>query len=460
MSFFDPEWYTLTEKLLDRLSGKLRVVQAQEEREALAKSALDQIFHEDTAKQLPRFTSQLQYQEFFKAFYSYDLIEQYLEDPRVEDIMVNDVRSIFVHKTGGGLIKTGDHFSSARALHITVRKLFVFGGRRTIRPVADLELFDVRGRANVITSPWGPQITITRAKKNPLTILDLIRLDMLTVGIAAQLWMYVEGFSIRPANILISGGPGGGKTTLMNALLSFVPRDDRLVTIEDTLELNTEGLSNCSRLESSTELSLAALVKNSLRMRPDRIVVGEVRGDEARDMMTAMNLGKYCMGTLHANSARETVLRLQTEPMNIPSIMVSMVDVFIVLKKIHLDGKRSRTVAEVVETSGMERDVVLLAPVWSYDPKKKQVIETSPSSSFRDRLTSESALSSKAIMNETEKRTKFIQMMIDSGQFNDLKTVTEVFQLYIDNPDQTYGDLEVMVKKNPKADASAPVDLA
>lgn len=459
MTFFTAEWYGLIEKLLDRLGGKLRVVQPVEEREGLAKLALDRIFHEDTEKDLPRFQSQEQYESFLKAFFSYDILEEFLEDSLVEDIMINDTRDIFVHRTGEGLVRTGRRYESATALNLLVRKIFIFGGRRSTRPIADLELFDVRGRANVVTSPWGPQITITRAKKNPLTILDLIRLDMLSPELAAQLWIYVEGYGIRPANLLIAGGAGGGKTTLLNALLSFLPRADRLVTIEDTLELNTDGLSNCSRLESSADISLAALVKNSLRMRPDRVLVGEVRGEEARDMMTAMNLGKYCMGTLHANSARETVVRLQNEPMNIPPILVSLVDVIIVLKRVDIDGQRTRTVAEVVETSGMERDVVLLAPVWAYDHKEKKVSELSPSSSFRDRLTRESAVSSKTILDETNRRARFISMVLESRRFKDLRSVTEIFQQYVENPQQAYGDMQVMVKRLPSGGADEPVVL-
>ena len=153
---------------------------------------------------------------------------------------------------------------------------------------------------------------------DPLSIIDLIRRGTMSYEAAGQLWLYMEGLSIRPANIIISGGPGTGKTTLLNALLSFIPEKDRLVVIEDTLELNTFMEDSCSRLETDDELTLSDLVKNSLRMRPERIIVGEVRGAEARDMITAVNIGKYCMGTIHALSARETITRLHNEPMNVP----------------------------------------------------------------------------------------------------------------------------------------------
>ena len=203
----------------------------------------------------------------------------------------------------------------------------------------NLELPNLEGRVNIAISSFGPQLTITKAKLSPLSIVDLVTRGTLNYEVAAQLWLYLEGMSIRPANIIIAGGPGVGKTTLLNALFSFIPLGDRVVVIEDTLELNTFLDDSCSRLESDDELSLADLVKNSLRMRPERIVIGEVRGEEARDMMTAANIGKYCIGTMHALTSREAIIRLQNEPMNIPEMLVNLIDVFIVLKRYHVDNK-------------------------------------------------------------------------------------------------------------------------
>jgi flagellar protein FlaI len=301
-------------------------------------------------------------------------------------------------------------------------------------PINDVELFDIRGRVNIIHSPFGPQITITRGKSQPFTMLQLIESGMITCELAAQLWMYVEGLRVRPANIIISGGPGTGKTTLLNAMLSFIPWKDRVVSIEDTLELNTKFLENCSRLESCRRVKTPDLVKNSLRMRPERIIVGEVRGSEARDLMTTMNLGKYCMGTLHASSARETVLRLQNEPMNVPPVLVNLVDAFIILRKLSIDGKIHRVVSELVETAGIERDVVLLSTIWAYDHRQHQIIEKAPSSMYRDRLASESGLTPLAIMQETQHRAEILRQMHQSSQFPDIASVTEFCQAYSDEP--------------------------
>jgi len=136
----------------------------------------------------------------------------------------------------------------------------------------------MRGRANIVYSPLGPEITIAKIRSQPLSIIDLINNGTLSCEIAALFWLYIEGLRVKLANIMISGGPGSGKTTLLNALLSFISADQHIVVIEDTLELMTGWIPNASRLESTEELTLADLVKNSLRMRPERIIIGETRG--------------------------------------------------------------------------------------------------------------------------------------------------------------------------------------
>ena len=123
--------------------------------------------------------------------------------------------------------------------------------------------------------------------------------------------------------------------------------------IEDTLELNTFLEDSCSRLETDDELTLSDLVKNSLRMRPERVIVGEVRGAEARDMMTAVNIGKYCMGTIHALTARETITRLHNEPMNVPEVFINLIDVFVILKRYHVEGKLYRVIDEYPKRAEM-----------------------------------------------------------------------------------------------------------
>jgi archaeal flagellar protein FlaI len=258
--------------------------------------------------------------------------------------------------------------------------------------------------------------------------------------VAAQLWIYIEGMQIRPANIMIAGGPGVGKTTLLNALFNFIPESDRMVVIEDTLELNTFLEESCSRLESDDEISMADLVKNSLRMRPERIVVGEVRGEEARDMITACNVGKYCIGTIHALSSREAIIRLQSEPMNIPEALVNLIDVFIVLKRYHVKERLFRVIHEISETSGMEQVKILLSGVYRYDYEEHVCKQLNPSTVFRDRLAAQSGLTSRDIMKEHYLRTLLLKHL-DEHDMTTMKEVATFCRAYSKNPNETVARL-------------------
>lgn len=431
--WLEAPWLAISDALLDRLRGRLHLLQPDEERVRIVEEALTSLLTA-WAGRVPELGQDDSRRAFLRAFLSYDLIEEFLDDPSVEDIMINATEPVFLHRTGQGMIKTDVRFPSAQALAVFVKKLVVFAGRSEVDPINDVELNQIRGRVNVVHSPFGPQITITRGKTQPFTILQLIERGMLTYELAAQLWLYVEGVRVRPANVLIAGGPGAGKTTLLNAMLSFIPSQDRIVTIEDTLELSTSFLDNCSRLESCRRTKMPELVKNSLRMRPDRILVGEVRGAEARDLMTVMNLGKYCLGTLHASSARETILRLQNEPMNVPPVLVSLVDVIVILRKLNVEGVVQRVISELVETAGLDQQVVLLSTVWSYDPQQQRVIERLPSSTYRDRLSAESGRSASQIMEETSRRAEVLRRLQASGRFTTIAALTQFCQRYSADP--------------------------
>ncbi|MCM8799768.1 MAG: Flp pilus assembly complex ATPase component TadA, partial [Candidatus Omnitrophica bacterium] len=282
----DKERIEIENEILDKLAGKIYLMQSLEERKKTIFEVFLEVYNTPRCKKFIAESKGLELESFFKEFLSYGIIQEFLDEPEVEDIMINSLGPIYVHKTAKGLIKTDKSFQTKEELDLFIKKLIIFSGRTTLKKINNIELNEIKGRVNIAYSPFGPQITITRAKEKPLSIIHLIENDTLTSEIAGQLWLYVEGLSIRPANILISGGPGSGKTTLLNALFSFIPSSDRLVIIEDTLELNSDYEENCARLESDEDLTLADLVKNSLRMRPDRVIVGEVRGREAQDMMT------------------------------------------------------------------------------------------------------------------------------------------------------------------------------
>jgi flagellar protein FlaI len=327
-------------------------------------------------------------------------------------------------------------------LDVFVRKLLVFAGKKNVKMINNLELPNITGRVNIVNSPLGYQITITKIKESPLSIIDLINLRSLTFELAAQLWVYVEGMKIRPANMLILGAPGSGKTTLMNALMSFIPDSERLVVIEDTLELNTKLEDSWSRLECDEGITLADLVKNSLRMRPERIVVGEVRGSEAQDMMVAMNIGKYCMGTIHANAAREAIIRLQNEPMNIPETMVNLIDVFITAKKYQVKNSFFRVVDEVAETAGLEQKMVLLSPVWVYNYEKGNFVERQPSNVFRDKVCKLGGFPAKDFIEELKARAKLLKILKEK-EIHKIEDVSNFCRLYHRDKDAALEQLHI-----------------
>ncbi|MDP1852919.1 MAG: ATPase, T2SS/T4P/T4SS family [Candidatus Omnitrophota bacterium] len=419
----EPEMIAVENEILDKLAGKVTLMQNMEaKKDAMFKVFLD-VYNSEKGKALLKQVKGIEIESFFNSFLSYGLIEDLLNDQQVEDIMINSLGPIFVHKTNTGLVKLDKRFTSSEELNLFIKKLIIFSGKTQVRKINNIVLYNIKGRGNIVFSPFGPQVTITRAKEKPLSIIELIANRTLSFEIAAQLWLYVEGLGIKPANLIISGGPGTGKTTLLNALLAFMPSEDRLVVIEDTLELNTELEENCSRLESDEEVTLADLVKNSLRMRPDRVIVGEVRGAEAADLMTAMNIGKYCMGTMHASTARETIMRLENEPMNVPEVLVNLIDVFVITRRFNIDGKIVRAIGEVVETAGMEKKLVLLSPVWTFDYSKRKFVEAGVSSVYRDKLAEVSGVSPRDIIEEIKLRIAVLKFLHEKN-IMDNKDVT------------------------------------
>ncbi len=432
----DKERIEIETEILNKLTGKIFLLQDITSKHDIIFQAFLEVYNSPKCQKFVRKSKGLELEQFFKEFLNYGLIEEFLEDKDVEDIMINYLAPIFVHKTKLGLVKTDKRFESREEIDLFIKKLIVFSGRKEIKSVNNVELADIKGRANIVYSPFGPQITITRAKEKALSIIELIKTGCLIPELAAQFWLYVEGLGVKSANLMLAGGPGAGKTTLLNSLFSFIPENDRIVIIEDTLELNTNTEENISRLESNDENSLADLVKNSLRMRPDRIVVGEVRGKEAQDMMTAMNIGKYCMGTLHASSARETIMRLQHEPMNVNEVLVNLVDVFVIMRRYNVNGKVIRVVGELVETAGLEKDMVLLSPLWHYDYNSVCFKQTAVSSVFRDRLSQISGKTPKDISDELKLRTAVIKSLVQQNIL-DIEDVTKNCRKYIANPDET-----------------------
>lgn len=306
-------------------------------------------------------------------------IEPLMQDPTVSDILVNTYRQIYVERHGK-LHSVDARFKDDAHLRKIIDKIVSAVGRRIDEscPMVDARLAD-GSRVNAIIPPLaidGPMLSIRRFAVDPLELEDLITLKSLTPEIGE----IFQGMVMAKLNILLAGGTGTGKTTLLNVLSRFIPEGERIVTIEDSAELQLKQdhvvrlETRPANIEGKGEITQRDLVKNCLRMRPDRIVVGEVRGGEVLDMLQAMNTGHDgSLTTIHANSSRDALLRLETlvaiAGLNIPTEAVrryisSALDVVIHITRL-VDG--SRKVASLHEVTGMEGNIITMQEIFSFE---------------------------------------------------------------------------------------------
>jgi len=309
----------------------------------------------------------------------YGPISGLLNDPEVTEVMVNGPNRVYVERNGK-IVKAATSFIDENHLKRIIEKIVAQVGRRVDEstPMVDARLPD-GSRVNAVISPLaigGPFLTIRKFAKDPFTVEDLINFGSFSRTVAQFLDACVKG----RLNVIVSGGTGTGKTTALNVLSSFIPHDERIVTVEDAKELQLHQdhvLSLESRppnIEGKGEVRIRDLVRNTLRMRPDRIVVGECRGGEALDMLQAMNTGHDgSITTVHSNSPRDTLARIETmvlmAGMDLPvrairEQMASAIDLVVHLTRLR-DG--TRRVTHVTEVQGMEGDVIVLQDLFLFD---------------------------------------------------------------------------------------------
>ena len=328
---------------------------------------------------LPAATRQMVIEEILHDVLGYGPIQPLLDDPTVSEIMVNGPHKVYVERKGK-LILTGVKFRDDEHVMHVIEKIVAPIGRRIDEsmPMVDARLPD-GSRVNAIIPPLalsGPTITIRKFSRDPLKIQDLIRFGSLTPEMAK----FLEACVKARLNIVVSGGTGSGKTTMLNVLSSFIPEDERIVTIEDSaeLQLSQEHVVTLEarppNIEGKGAITIRDLVKNALRMRPDRIVVGEVRSGEALDMLQAMNTGHDgSLTTGHANSPRDMLSRLETmvlmAGMDLPlrairEQIASAVDLIVHQSRLK-DG--SRKVTHITEVLGMEGDTIVMQDIFVYE---------------------------------------------------------------------------------------------
>ncbi len=327
-------------------------------------------------------------EQVYSSIRGFGLLDSIIKDDTITEVMINGPDNIFIEQSGR-LFKLDKQFESQRRLEDVIQRIVGLAGREVnqANPICDTRLPD-GSRVNVVLPPialCGPTITIRKFSKTPMTIERLIAYGSITKEIAEKLEVLVKA----KYNIFIAGGTGSGKTTFLNALSNYIPRDERVITIEDSAELQITGVDNLVSLETRNanasgagEVTIRDLIKSSLRMRPERIVVGEVRGGEALDMLQAMNTGHDgSLSTGHANSTEDMLSRLETMVLQgaaglpleaIRQQIASAVDIIIHLSRLR---DKSRKTMEICEVVGYENGEIILNPLYKFEEDENSTLE-------------------------------------------------------------------------------------
>lgn len=327
-------------------------------------------------------------QQVYSSIRGFGLLDTIINDDTITEVMINGPDNVFIEQNGR-LFKLDKKFESQRRLEDVIQRIVGLAGREVnqANPICDTRLPD-GSRVNVVLPPialCGPTLTIRKFSKTPMTIEKLIEYGSITQEIAEKLELLVRA----KYNIFISGGTGSGKTTFLNALSNFIPHDERVITIEDSAELQIKRIDNLVSLETRNanasgagQITIRDLIKSSLRMRPERIIVGECRGGEALDMLQAMNTGHDgSLSTGHANSTEDMLSRLETMVLQgaaglpleaIRQQIASAVDIIIHLSRLR---DKSRKTMEITEVVGYENGHIVLNPLYVFEENEYSTLD-------------------------------------------------------------------------------------
>lgn len=327
-------------------------------------------------------------EQVYSSIRGFGLLDSIIKDDSITEVMINGPQNIFIEQNGR-LFQLDKQFESQRRLEDIIQRIVGLAGREVnqANPICDTRLPD-GSRVNVVLPPialCGPTVTIRKFSKTPMTIEKLIEYGSITQDIADKLELLVRA----KYNIFISGGTGSGKTTFLNALSNYIPHDERVITIEDSAELQIVNIDNLVSLETRNanasgagQITIRDLIKSSLRMRPERIIVGECRGGEALDMLQAMNTGHDgSLSTGHANSTEDMLSRLETMVLQgaaglpleaIRQQIASAVDIIIHLSRLR---DKSRKTMEITEVVGYENGKIILNPLYVFEEDETSTME-------------------------------------------------------------------------------------
>lgn len=366
-----------------------------------------------------------------------------LYNKQIEEIMINgNKKFVFVFHKKYGMCKTNIKLTE-KDLQELIEKIATTTGKiiSEDNPLLDTKLPDgsrVNATLNTIAAE-GSTITIRKFSSTPLSIVQLIQNKTLTSEAAAYLWVAIEGLGIYPTNVIVTGGSNTGKTTMLNVLSEFIKWDKRIITIEDTLELDFGKRENWIRLESTPgigkrkEITMDDLLKNALRMRPDRLVVGEVRGKEAETMFIAMDTGhKGLMGTLHSNNAREMIIRLKSNPMNVPEAVLPLLNLVIVME--HEYSKEFGMLRRVREITELTKIDTQIATANLFEIKNYELIKSDVPSHNLETMAKKTGLTKNEIKQEINVRQHILNWMAEHN-LTSLIEVERIIQQYYFDPE-------------------------
>jgi flagellar protein FlaI len=414
-----------------------------EERRVIYKQKIIEIIKNNPNLRIPESKVNFYAEAVVREMVGYGIIDDLIKDDNLEEIMVvGPKRPVYVFHREYEMMITNIEFFSEQEIEDIVNRIAREIGRRVdvSAPLLDARLTD-GSRVNATIPPAsisGGTLTIRKFREDPYSMIDLMRMGTLTSEAAAFLWICVDGLGTKPANMLISGGTGSGKTTLLNVLASFVSERERVITIEDTAELSLP-IKHWIRLESrppglegAGEIRMDVLTKNALRMRPDRIIVGEIRHEEAFTLFTALNTGHDgCLGTVHANSSEETIIRVTSPPMNVPNIMLSGLDIIIVEHR-YYDRKKGtiRRISEISEVYGALDGKPRTQTIFQRDPVRDTLDRTLIESKYLKMLQNFTGITKEKLSADLMTRKTFLEHLMKQNirSMNDVSEKAKQFE--------------------------------
>lgn len=368
----------------------------------------------------------------------YEILDPLILDDNVEEIFINGTeKPIFIYHRKFGKCKTNLAFRDERDILRLIEKIKIFTGVSSKGPIINASLPEGI-RINLTLSPVSSagmtHLTIRKHMEKPPSIIDLIKTGTMDKKIAAFLWMAVDGFGIAPRNIIITGATGSGKTTLLNALLTFSREHERIVSIEDTPDLNLSYCKDWVRTKTTDDIDMEKLVENSLRLRPDRIVVGEVRGREAYNLVSAMSLGHNGLGTIHANSTSDVITRLRSPPINLPTKMLSVINLIIILTTFY-DRGINRKITRIDEIAGVMGETLQLGSIFEYNNKTKRVESSQFPVTTTGKIAEICGLTPKDVIDEIKRREIVLGYMV-KNDISRQEDFIKVVKAYYKSPEK------------------------